>query len=77
MTIVLFSAMRNREKILGLNEEIVRRNENLSSSPHSSYTDLEDQEQRVKALTGIEIEDEPEFEFYEEDNIQGGGLIVK
>lgn len=68
MTCVLFSAIRNREKILDLNEEIVRRNERLDSPNHSSYYEGEDEtKEREQSITGIEIEEEGDFEFYEED----------
>jgi hypothetical protein len=42
MTLVLFWSMNRREKILGLNEEIVRRNEKLESPPYSSYNNTKE-----------------------------------
>lgn len=75
MTFVLFSAMRKREKVLNLNEEIVRKNENLATSPYDSYTNTEDKIQKERVMTGIDIDDDPDFEFYAEDNIKSGGLI--
>ena len=68
MTIVLFSAMRKREKILDLNEEIVRRNENRRSPNYSNYGS-DDENKPYKAISGITDNDpEDDFEFYEEEH---------
>ena len=69
MTCVLFSTIRNREKILDLNEEIVRRNE-LISGTKSNVTGQE--QSRYKAGEAFN-----KYKFDAQDQMQDEGEDIE
>lgn len=81
MTCLIFSSIRNREKVLGLNEEIVRRNE-TTSPPNSKVNPITGDEEFMDRDRGdseiyIEEDEEEETEFYDQSYKANLGLKLK
>ena len=69
MTCLLFSSIRNREKVLDLNEEIVRKNETTSPpnskvNPITGEADYADRDRGDSEIV-IEDDEEEDVEFYD------------
>lgn len=81
MTCLLFSSIRNREKVLDLNEEIVRKNE-ISSPPNSKVNPITGDEEYPDRGRGdseifVEEDEEEEVEFYDQSYRANLGLRLK